>query len=340
MGNKRVKKKVPFLRVFLGAAILTSLASWADVFPRALVENAYARRVFPTISHVFALMAGVLPISWLDVWIVVSIAILIYAVSRKRWALLFGYIAIFYLWFFWGWGLNYHRLPLSERMGIPVNSVSESAFEQFVKTAVAEINRLQPIASAMPPLDRDAASAIAVRRVDRVIKEIDGVVWETGTRVKRSALAQFWYQSAGVDGMFNPFGHEPLVIAGPLPFELPFLMSHEVAHVRGIANEGEANLIALLATVNADDPRFRYSGWLALWDYLQAPSSRLDPGPRADLKAAHDRVLMHQIQFISRFQVSLLDAHLKANAVPGGIRSYSDFVSMAVASQPRWKEFE
>ena len=101
-----------------------------------------------------------------------------------------------------------------------------------------------------------------------------------------------------------------------------------------------ANLIALLATVNSDDPRFRYSGWLALWGYLQTPSSRLDPGPRADLKAAHDRVLMHQIQFVSRFQVSLLDAHLKANAVPGGIRSYSDFVSMAVASQSRWKDFE
>jgi hypothetical protein len=36
----------------------------------------------------------------------------------------------------------------------------------------------------------------------------------------------------------------------------------------------------------------------------------------------------------------MLDAHLKANAVPGGIRSYSDFVSLAILSQSRWKEFQ
>jgi hypothetical protein len=340
MGNKRVKKKVPLFGIFLAAAILTFLASWADIFPRTLVENAYSRRVFPTISHVFGVMAGLLPISWLDIWIVVSIAILIYTVSRRRWALLFGFVSVFYLWFFWGWGLNYHRRPLAQRMEIPAASVSASEFERFVESAAAEINHLQPLAANLPSLDRDAASAMAVRRVDRVVQEIDGVVWKPDTRVKRSFLAQIWYQSAGVDGMFNPFGHEPLVIAGPLPFELPFLMSHEIAHVRGTANEGEANLIALLATVNSDDPRFRYSGWLALWDYLQTPSSRLDPGPRADLKAARDRILAHQIRFISRFQVSLLDVHLKANAVPGGIRSYSDFVSMAIASRPRWKDFE
>ena len=285
-------------------------------------------------------MSGALSISWLDIWIVVSIAILIYAVSRRRWSLLFGFVAVFYLWFFWGWGLNYHRLPLAQRLNLQLDSVSPSDFERFVATAVKEINELQPVAASVPPLDRETASALAVRRVDRVIQEIDGVAWEADTQVKRSVLGQIWYQSAGVDGMFNPFGHEPLVIAGPLPFELPFLMSHEIAHVRGVANEGEANLIALLATVNSDDPRFRYSGWLALWDYLQVPSSRLDPGARADLKAAHDRVLAHQIRFVSRVQISLLDAHLKANAVPGGIRSYSDFVSMAIASQSRWKDFE
>lgn len=340
MANKTVKKKVPFLAIFMAVATLTFLASWADVFPRSLVESAYSRRIFPTISHVFGLMAGFLPISWLDVWILVSVVILIYALSRRRWALLFGFASIFYLWFFWGWGLNYHRLPLSRRLEIQTAAVSASDFERFVDTAAAQINHLHPIASRLPPLDRKTASEMAVRRVDRVIREIDGIVWKTDTRVKRSALAQIWYQSAGVDGMFNPFGHEPLVIDGPLPFELPFLMAHEIAHVRGVANEGEANLIALLATVNSEDPRFQYSGWLALWDYLQAPSSRLDPGPRADLKAARDRVLAHRIPFVGRLQAGLLDAHLKANAVPGGIRSYSEFVSMAIATQSRWKDFE
>ena len=42
---------------------------------------------------------------------------------------------------------------------------------------------------------------------------------------------------------------------------------------------------------------------------------------------------------ISQVQSAMLDAHLKANAVPAGIRSYADIVALAVASQPRWGEF-
>jgi hypothetical protein len=259
--------------------------------------------------------------------------------SRRRWRLLIPVISLAYLWFFWGWGLNYHRLPLEKRLQLDSSGLTPDDFKRFGEIAADEINRLWPVASNLPPLDRETASAISAQRVEKVIRQVDGIDWKTDTPIKRSVLAQIWYQSAGIDGMFNPFGHEPLVIAGPLPFELPFLMSHEIAHVRGVANEGEANLIALFATVASDDPRFQYSGWLSLWDYLGTPSSKLDPGPQADLKSARDRVLRHQIRLVNHFQSSLLDAHLKANAVPGGIRSYGDFVAMAIASRPRWQDF-
>ena len=339
MGVKPVKKKLPVSTIFPGLAFGTFLASWAGIFPRNLVENAYAHRVFPTVSHLFGIMADALPISWLDVWIVVGIAILIYGVSRRRWRLLISVVSLGYLWFFWGWGLNYHRVPLADRLHADSSRLQRADFERFGDAATEAVNRLRPIAAALPPLDRSSASQLAVERVDRVIHQIDGIDWPVGTQVKRSVLAQIWYQSAGIDGMFNPFGHEPLVIDGPLPFELPFLMCHEVAHVRGVANEGEANLVALLATVTSDDPRVQYSGWLYLWGYLQVPVSRLDPGPKEDLKAARDRVLQHQIRLVNQFQTSLLDAHLKANKVPGGIQSYGDFVALALATQSRWDEF-
>jgi len=321
-------------------ALVTFLLSWTDSFPRRIVENAYSRRVFPTISHVFGMMSGALSISWLDIWILVSIAVLIYVVSRRRWRLLLPIVSLAYLWFFWGWGLNYHRLPLAERLHLDSTQLTPEDFQRFGELAAVEMNRLWSVTSKLPPLDRETASALSSIRVERVIRQIDGIDWATATRVKRSILAQIWYQSAGIDGMFNPFGHEPLVIEGPLPFELPFLMSHEIAHVRGVANEGEANLVAWLATVASDDPRFQYSGWLYLWEYLRTPSSKLDPGPRADLAAARERVLRHQIRLVSQFQASLLDVHLKANAVPGGIRSYSDFVAQAIASRPRWQDFQ
>ena len=334
-----VKLKVLLSYILFSVAATTFLASWANVFPQRLVEDLYSRGIFPTISHVFGIFADVVPFSWLDVWIPVGAAILIYVCLRRRWKLLVGWICAFYLWFFWGWGLNYHRVPVGERLHLDTQDLTPADFEMFTLRAAEEINQLWPVASNAP-LDRDAVAAIATRRVETVIFKIDGTDWPATHKVKRSLLLEPWHIRAGIDGMFNPFGHEALVVKGPLPFELPFLMTHEIAHVRGVANEGEANLIALLATVGSEDPRFQYSGWLYLWSYLKkVPEARLDEGPRADLQAAMARILLHQVPVIDQFQSALLDAHLKANAVPGGIRSYGDFVALAVASAPRWKEF-
>src|SRR6185295_14887635 len=109
MGAERVKLKVPISAVLFALATVTFLASWAELFPREWVENQYSRRAFPTISHVFGRMADAIPISWLDVWILVSLGILIYCIFRRRWRPVLGTASFFYLWFFWGWGLNYHR---------------------------------------------------------------------------------------------------------------------------------------------------------------------------------------------------------------------------------------
>ena len=335
----RVKRKLPFFAIPVGLAILTFLASWGKLFPPGLVETVYARRVFPAISRVSAFMADAIPFSWLDIWIPAAVLFIIYSVARRRWKLLAATTAVFYLWFFWGWGLNYHRPPLASRLELNVDELTDADLERFIDTAVREINRLWPLASRSP-LDRGTANALAAMRVERVVFEIDGIRWQAATKIKRSLLAEPWYEGAGVDGMFNPFGQEPIVIEGPYAFELPFLMSHEMAHIRGVANEGEANLIALLATVASDDPRFQYSGWLSVWGYLRKPpAERLDPGPQADLRAINERILSHRIRIATDFQSALLDVHLKANAVPGGIRSYSDLVVLAIASQPRWEKF-
>ena len=52
------------------------------------------------------------------------------------------------------------------------------------------------------------------------------------------------------------------------------------------------------------------------------------------------RVRIASVKSTRKITSAMLDVHLKANAVPGGIRSYSDIVELAVTSQPRWKEFE
>jgi hypothetical protein len=337
---QRVKHKFPVSAVLFWLAVITILASWLEIFPRPWVEKLYSRGLFPAISRGFALLSDLSPFSYLDLWVSGGVAVLIYVLYRRRWRLLVGVVAFFYLWFFWGWGLNYHRPEVSERLGLVTREIEPAEYVRFEETAAEALNRLQPL-SFRAPLDRASASVIAYNRVEQVILRIDGIDWPATHRVKRSFLLEPWYLRAGIDGMFNPFGHEPIVNKGPLSFELPFVMSHEIAHVRGIANEGEANLVALLATVASEDPRFQYSGWLEVWRYFFMPEEeRLNPGVLADLDAIDERLRARRVRIISKVQTAMLDAHLKANAVPGGIRSYSDFVSLAILSQSRWKEFQ
>jgi hypothetical protein len=336
----RVKKKFPrrFTPVLL--AVATFLASVAGVFPETVVETTYTQVVFPTISHIVGVAADSVPFSWLDLAIPVGLAVLVYSLRLKRWNLAFGLVSGAYLWFFWTWGINYHRVPLSVRLGLEPAGITALDADQFAENAVHELNRLSPLVRQPSSGDREIATA-AARRVRAVVSRIDGQDWAAASRVKRSLLGDGWFRIAGVDGAFNPFGHEPLVASGLLTVELPFVMAHELAHVRGVPDEGDANLIALLATIASDDPVFQYSAWLNLWFYLSTPArdALLDAGPREDLQAIYMRNRSQQIPFVRSVQTTVLDLHLKANDVDEGVASYSRFVALAIATRDRWEQY-
>jgi hypothetical protein len=147
--------------------------------------------------------------------------------------------------------------------------------------------------------------------------------------------------AAGVDGVFNPLAHEPIITNTLLDVERPFIISHELAHVRGYPDEGDANVIAVFATLMSGDSRFQYSGWMNLWLYLRNKDADrlLDAGPRRDLQRIFDRARSEEVRWINDFQRSLLDWFLKANHVEQGVRSYSRVVLLAAETEPVWERF-
>ena len=98
---------------------------------------------------------------------------------------------------------------------------------------------------------------------------------------------------SGVDGMINPFGLEVILNPEVLPFERPYVLAHEWAHLAGHAPESEASFVAFLACFQGS-PDAQYSGWLDLLLHVARalpPPARRDTleaigkGPRADLRA-------------------------------------------------------
>ncbi len=321
-------------------ALLTFIFSWIGAFPSTLVEGWYARGLFPPMSHAAGHFADLVGFAWLDPMLLAGITLLIVAVRKRRWIGLVNAIAIWYLIFFWGWGLNYHRQPLSAKLQIDAGRASPQAIDEFAKHAAAELNRLYR-EKQREGYNESRTCRQAAERVRKVVAVIDGSDWRAARRIKLSYLANPWMHAAGIDGVFNPLAHEPIVSNSILDIEKPFIMSHELAHVRGYPDEGDANVIAVFATLASDDPAFQYSGWLNLWLYLRTREldKLLDPGPRDDLQSIFKRTSSEEIVWINEFQRSLLDWFLKANSVEQGVRSYSRVVLVAAETEPFWEHF-
>ena len=139
----------------------------------------------------------------------------------------------------------------------------------------------------------------------------------------------------------DPFPQEALIAEPLLDFERPIIVMHEIAHVFGYANEGEANFIAFLASIHSNQPIAEYSGWLYLWLYLRSRGSDqlLDPGPLADLDAIYARSREDRVEWVSRASDRTLDVFLRANRVRGGVRSYSEIIRLAVGTRSTWDRF-
>ena len=72
----------------------------------------------------------------------------------------------------------------------------------------------------------------------------------------------------GITGVYTFFTGEMNVCTAYPDFSTVFTAAHEMAHARGIAREDEANFVAFLACVHAEDPYVRYAGYAGLLQYV------------------------------------------------------------------------
>lgn len=342
MGVLRVKGKLTRrwgTLLLVTAAFIAICTAFAGIVPATLVEEWYSRGIFPRISAVFAPFAAVLPLSWIDLVLPATALAVAWSLYRRRYRYLLGMLAGGYLFFFLTWGLNYQRMPMVSKLDYDPDRVTDEAVRNLQREVAAELNALYPV-KERALADDATILAEAGRRVEAVVAELDGVRFPPPT-VKTSWLLNPIFRAGGTSGMYNPFGREALVVDPLLSFERPVIVMHEMAHVLGYANEGEANFIAFLAAIHSDQPISRYSGWLSLWQYfrIRASEDLLDPGPRRDLEELYARYRQDRVEWISRANNRTLDTFLRANRVRGGTRSYSEIVRLAVGTRPSWGRF-
>ena len=320
-----------------------------------VIERWFSGGAYPFIQHAVTSATNAAPVALFDIVLVAALAATVLALTRgirtawrtrrpKPLLVALGHLAAAaaaaYLVFLGGWGFNYRRVPVSERLSIARGAPSPEDVLQLGLRAVAEMNRLyHPAHRGGWGNDewRDHELRAAFAEVQRALGDAPPAV---PGRLKRTIFGAY-FRWAGVDGMINPFGLEVLANPDLLPFERPFVAAHEWAHLAGYAHEAEANFVGWLTALRAD-VRAQYSGWLFLYWQVSGevgPQDRarlaaaLEAGPERDVEAIIARLRRGTWPLLQRAGWAAYDQYLKANRVDEGIRSYGEVVTLILRAR-------
>ena len=325
--------------------------------PSRLVEAWYSRRLYPAIQGFVTPLGNAVPVAPLDVVTLLLLVVLVIGFWRRVRALgivralvssvvsLVTLTAVVFLLFVLLWGLNYRRVPLDEKLAYDATRVTREAAIRLGSHALLEVNGLHapahagdagPFAGPAPPSPAqgptlEAAFGAAERLLGSDRLAVPGVP-------KRSLLERY-FRAAAIDGMTDPFFLQIIINPDTLPFERPFVVAHEWAHLAGYANEAEANFVAWL-TCTQGDAMARYSGWLAIFEHVAASlprsdraalTSQLAAGPRHDLQAAAARYATAS-PVVRTAARDVYDTYLRANRVREGVESYTAVVRLMLGA--------
>jgi hypothetical protein len=332
-------------RLARAALILTALVIALLPLPSRLVEAWFSRSLYPAIQHTVTPLTNLVPVALADVGIACILVLLVVAAQRtvKRLGLARGairavvFLATFaagiYLVFLAMWGLNYHRVPLEQRLAFDRARITIDAALRLGDNAVRAVNETYDAAHAV------TASGSTLENGFASAQRTLGQNWQATPGVPKLSILQLYFRKAAIDGMTDPFFLEVIINPDAYPFERPFVVTHEWAHLAGYANEAEANFVAWLSCLQGD-ALMRYSGWLAIYEHVAIVLSKnertmlakqLTAGPRRDLEQMADRYARAS-PVVRDAARDVYDTYLRANRVEGGIASYQGVVRLILGA--------
>ncbi len=298
-------------------------------------------------------MSSVIPFSLEEIVVLAFAAVLVgitvIAIARKekfsRW-LGNNLVALIWLlvWFYMGWGNNYHRTGLYERNGIQRTCYNEDAFKGFLDAYTDSLNALAV----------DAAGYDGSAFEDEVKDFYSGVVHSYGysplrrwQHVKKPLINPL-FTAVGIQGFMGPFLAESQVNRDVSEAEYPYVAAHELSHLAGVTSEAEASYWGFVCCRQSANAAVRYSGYLSLLPYVSQQAKALLPAgdyaawmatvsdkPKADLAASRRIWQAKRIVWISNIQRWMQNLLLKGNGVSEGTKDYFGVVSMLMTMDAR-----
>jgi hypothetical protein len=334
------------------------------------VEHTFVPVVGPAVTWVPQQLTRIVPTSvaeWLEVAAIVAAVAWIVTTGRRWWkgrgerttiALRAGLWVILALaWtalvFYTSWGLAYGRPPLEQRLGWPTTDeldLSVAELERLSIDLVDHVNGLYLALHGWPDGWRPTPAPRGLAAADRAV-DVGWARAATALGLEAQAgrsrgpvkplLTSPVFSVLGLGGFYFPFTGEANINADVPEWQLPHTMAHEKAHQRFVAPENEANFMGFLACISAPDTFVNYSGWLFAQRQALRALGHADPVRFTDLIVRRLPGVQRDVDFSRAFweryegpigdlSDQINDAYLRANAVEGGIQSYSRSLELYV----------
>ncbi|MCO6146646.1 DUF3810 domain-containing protein [Flavobacterium sp. NRK1] len=343
------KKFILPLLLFVQIIIINILS----FFPE-FVERYYSNGLFPYLSKGERILFGLFGFSIGDIiyGVVIILAVRWLWKTRKTWRTAYknnilkilSAFSIFYFLFHLLWAMNYHRVPLHEKMGIEKKYTPEELVA-FTERIIAKTNKLHR------EIEKNDSLKVVVHYTVNQIYDLS----VNGYKEMEARFPYFAFQHEsiksslisvplsymGFGGYLNPFTNEAQVNSKLPLYGFPATACHEMSHQIGYASESEANFIGYMASIHNKDLYFKYAGYTMALKYCLRNINKIDekkakslaglilPGIKANFKESEAFNKKYE-SFVETIFEYFYDNYLKLNKQEDGLETYSKFVGLLV----------
>lgn len=123
----------------------------------------------------------------------------------------------------------------------------------------------------VPEYDDYSAECIAsMKKISETYSSLSGYYPKP-----KPIMTSFFMSQRGTIGLFVPFTMEATYNRDIQPIAKPSTLCHELAHLKGIIQEDEANFVAMISCFSSDSDVVKYSGYLDALYYLYSDAKKL-----------------------------------------------------------------
>ena len=357
--EQKNKLKLPkFAYGFFALAIVSAIL-YAISMATPTFADFFNRHISSFFRGFLALFTNILPISLAELLVILSPVILFflirYAIKKysDNWhnvgifcVTILSIISLLFSSFVLVFGTGYYTSGLEEKLDLDKKNVSAQELAETAEWLIEEVNAsvnlvaFEDKGSSFNPNYRDETNVILLNSYKKLSNEYEFLPVLT-SYVKPIMLSEPMTYTH-ISGVYSYFTGEANVNTNGPEYSIPYTMAHELAHQRGIAREDEANFIAFLVCINADDPYIKYCGYMNLCEYVlnalysadrklwEQTYRKLDNRAIYEMIAYNNFYEKYSDNVVGDISGAINDAYLQANGTVG-TKSYGLVVDLAVA---------